>query len=57
MVRAVAKSTVSKILSKVPITTVEVPWEYTAELAAEVDAVAVTLQPFYAGALDTTTAG
>ncbi len=57
LVKKIAKAQGSSKLAAVPITTVDVPWSITAELAAELDVVAVNVHPFYGGLLDTTQKG
>lgn len=56
MVREVGLKTGSEALATngLPVTTAEVPWGWTQKLAAAADLVAVNINPFYAGPLDTT---
>ncbi len=40
-------------LAAIPVTTVDVPWELSKDVVAELDIVAVNLHPFYLGPIDT----
>ncbi len=51
--RSIAKAMGSQSLAQVPVLTVEQPAAITAQVAAAVDVVGITVQPFFAAVVDT----